>query len=163
LNFQTANNIDAAIDLFNRAIALDPRYAPAYAGLGSAFWHTFEASREPGRVEQARAACAQAVALDAELSSSHVCLGTIALGTGAVEDAVQEFQLALGREPTSDEANLGWRARRREAAPAPRPGHLQARDRPAAAAGRRTRGSARSIASAPATPRRCVNTSWRAR
>jgi serine/threonine-protein kinase len=107
LNFQTAGNIDAAIDLFNRAIALDPRYAPAYAGLGGAFWHKFEASREPGRVEQARTACAEAVALDAELSASHVCLGTIALGTGAVEDAVQEFQLALGREPTSDEANLG--------------------------------------------------------
>jgi len=107
LNFQTAGNIDRAIDLFNRAIALDPRYAPAYAGLGGAFWHKFEATREPGRVDQARTACAEAVALDAELSASHVCLGTIAFGTGAVEDAVQEFQLALSREPTSDEANLG--------------------------------------------------------
>ena len=107
LNYQTAGNVDAAIDLFNRAIAVDPRYAPAYAGLGGAFWHKYEASNEPARVAQARAACAQAVALDPELSASHVCLGTIALGTGAVEDAVQEFQLALGREPTSDEANLG--------------------------------------------------------
>ena len=107
LNYQTAGNIDAAIDLFNRAIALDPRYAPAYAGLGGAFWHQYEASKEPGRVEQARTACAQAVALDAELPESRVCLGTIALGTGAFEEAVQEFQHAVDRQPTSDEATLG--------------------------------------------------------
>ena len=58
-------------------------------------------------MEQARSACAQAVALDPELPASHTCLGTIALGTGAVVDAVHEFQRALDREPTSDEANLG--------------------------------------------------------
>jgi tetratricopeptide (TPR) repeat protein len=107
LNFQTPGNIDAAIDTFNRAIALDPRYAPAYAGLGGAFWQKFEASNEARRIEQARNACAQAVALDPELPASHTCLATIALGTGAVEVAVQEFQRALDREPTSDEANLG--------------------------------------------------------
>jgi serine/threonine-protein kinase len=107
LNSQTEGHVDAAIDLFNRAIALDPGYALAYAGLGGAFWHKYDASKEPGRVEQARSACAQAVALDAELSASHVCLGTIALGTGAFEEAVQEFQRAVDREPTNDEATLG--------------------------------------------------------
>jgi eukaryotic-like serine/threonine-protein kinase len=107
LDYQKPGNVDAAIDLFNRAIALDPRYALAYAGLGGAFWLKFEASQEPIRVEQARAACAQAVALEPELPASHTCLGTIALGTGAVEDAVQAFRRALDREPTSDEANLG--------------------------------------------------------
>jgi serine/threonine-protein kinase len=107
LDFQKPGNIDAAIDLFNRAIALDPRYALAYAGLGGAFWQKFEASQETIRVEQARTSCAQAVALEPDLPASHTCLGTIALGTGAVEDAIQEFQRALAREPTSDEATLG--------------------------------------------------------
>jgi eukaryotic-like serine/threonine-protein kinase len=107
LDYQKPGNVDAAIDRFNRAIALDPRYALAYAGLGGAFWHKFEASQEPIRVEQARAACAQAVALEPELPASHTCLGTVALGTGAVEEAVEAFRRALDREPTSDEANLG--------------------------------------------------------
>ena len=107
LNYQEPGNVDRAIGLFDRAIALDPRYAPAYSGLGAAYWQKYEATQEPSRVQQARAACAQAVALDAELSGSHICLGTIALGTGAAEEAVQHFQQVVAREPTNDEATLG--------------------------------------------------------
>ena len=107
LNYQTPGNIDAAIDLFNRAIALDSRYAPAYAASAARSGRSTRRRTDPARVQQARTACAQAVALDAELPASHVCLGTIALGTGAVEEAVQEFERAVDREPTSDEANLG--------------------------------------------------------
>src|SRR6185503_9744033 len=76
-------------------------------GLGAAYWQKYEATQEPARVQQARAACAQAVALDAELSGSHICLGTIALGAGAAEEAVQHFQQVIAREPTNDEATLG--------------------------------------------------------
>jgi eukaryotic-like serine/threonine-protein kinase len=107
LNYQQPGNIDRAIGLFDRAIALDPRYAPAYSGLGSAYWQKYEASQNPANVQEARAACAQAVALDAELAGSHICLGTIALGTGAPEEAVQHFQRVVDREPTNDEATLG--------------------------------------------------------
>jgi len=107
LNFQQPGNTDRAIEKFDRAIAIDPRYAPAYAGLGAAYWQKYEATQDAARVQQARAACAQAVALDAQLAGSHVCLGTIALGTGQAEQAVEHFQHAVEREPTSDEAPLG--------------------------------------------------------
>jgi tetratricopeptide (TPR) repeat protein len=107
LDFQKPGNIDRAIDAFNGAIALDAGYAQAHAGLGDAFWRKYEASQDASWVQQARAACAQAVALDRELPASHVCAGTIALGTGEFATAVEEFQRAVDREPTSDEATLG--------------------------------------------------------
>ncbi|MBI3493043.1 MAG: tetratricopeptide repeat protein, partial [Acidobacteria bacterium] len=107
LDYQKPGNVDAAIDLFNRAIALDPRYAVAYAGLGGAFWHTYDATHAPIWVQQARTSCAQAVTLDPDLSASHVCLGTVAFGTGALEEAAREFQRAVDQEPMNDEATLG--------------------------------------------------------
>jgi tetratricopeptide (TPR) repeat protein len=60
----------------------------------------YEASHDAAWVPQARA-------LDPESPAAHVCLGTVALGTGAFDEAAGEFQRALNREPTSDEANLG--------------------------------------------------------
>jgi tetratricopeptide (TPR) repeat protein len=119
LDYQKPGNIDAAIDRFNQALAADPKYALAYAGLGRALWQKYEASQDLTFVDQARAACAQAVTFDPDLPASHVCLGTVALGTGAFEDAVQEFQRAVDREPTSDEATLGLaRAHARDGRPA---------------------------------------------
>jgi tetratricopeptide (TPR) repeat protein len=107
LDFQKAGNIDAAIDRFTRAIELDSRFALPHADLGGALWLKYEASHDTAIVTQARAACAQAQSLDPAAASSHLCLGTIALGTGAFADAAREFQAALDREPTSDAAYLG--------------------------------------------------------
>lgn len=107
LDYQKPGNVDAAIDLFNRAIALDPRYALAYAGLGTAFWRKYDTSHDPVWVQQARSSCAQAVSLDPEAAASHICLGTVALGTGAFEEGTHEFQRAVEQEPMNDEANLG--------------------------------------------------------
>src|SRR5450759_5348927 len=87
LDFQKPGNIDAAIDRFNRAIELDPRFALAQAGLGGALWQKYEASHDAAWVPQARAACTQARALDPESPAAHVCLGTVALGTGAFDEA----------------------------------------------------------------------------
>jgi serine/threonine-protein kinase len=58
-------------------------------------------------VQQARTACAQAVSIDPDLSASHVCLGTVALGTGQTDEAAREFRRAVALEPMNDEATLG--------------------------------------------------------
>lgn len=118
LDFQKPGNIDAAIDRFNRAIALDPDFALAQTGLGSALWLKYEASHDAAWVPRARAACMRALAVDPNLPASHVCLGTVALGTGEFDEAVREFQRAVDREPTSDEATLGLaRAQARSGTP----------------------------------------------
>ena len=107
LEYQKPGNVEAAIDRFTRAIALDARYALAQAGLGGALWLQYEASHDPALVARARAACTQARTLDPEAPAAHICLGTVAHGTGAFDEAIREFQRAVDRNPTSDEANLG--------------------------------------------------------
>jgi serine/threonine-protein kinase len=107
LEFQKPGNIDLAIARFTRAIEFDPRFAPAHAGLGGALWLKYEDTHDAAIVPRAQSACAQAVALDSALPAAQICLGTIALGTGAFDAAADAFQHAVDREPTSDEANLG--------------------------------------------------------
>ena len=107
LEYQKPGNIDAAIDRFTRSAELDPRFALPQAGLGGALWLKYEASHDASMVPRARAACAQALALDPAAPASHICLGTIAVGTGAFAEAIGEFQTAIDRAPTSDEAYVG--------------------------------------------------------
>ena len=107
LDYQKPGNIDAAIDRFTRAIARDPLFPAAHAGLGGALWLKYEASRETAIVAQARSACAEALRLDPTSPAAHVCAGTVALGSGRFDEAVAAFQLAIDRDPTSDEGTLG--------------------------------------------------------
>ncbi len=105
--YDKPENIASAIGLFNRALAEDPRYALAYAGLGEAYWLEYELSKDSQRAAQALAACERAVALDSGLSAAHECLGTVFGGTGKYERAVEEFQRAVALDPTSDDAYRG--------------------------------------------------------
>jgi eukaryotic-like serine/threonine-protein kinase len=107
VDFHRPGNIDTAIILFQRALALDPQHALSHAGLGEAYWLKYEATREPGWVDQSRVACRKAVTLDAGSAAAYICLGTVDLGTGEYEKAVADFEHALRTEPTSDEAYVG--------------------------------------------------------
>jgi len=99
--------VESAIAAFNRALAFDPGFAPAYAGLGVAYWKKYESTKDTQYVETARRACEQALLLDGTLAFAHICLGTLHNGTGQYEKAAAEFQLALQSEPTSDDAYVG--------------------------------------------------------
>jgi serine/threonine-protein kinase len=106
-DYHEAENIRSAIDVFHRALERDPRYAPAYAGLGEAYWHQYQQTHEGKWVDEAQSACERAVALDRGLSSGHSCLGVVFAGRGRYEQAIQEFQRAVLLEPTSDDAYRG--------------------------------------------------------
>jgi eukaryotic-like serine/threonine-protein kinase len=106
-NYDRVENLDSAIQVFERALALDPKYALAYAGLGEAYWRKYENRRDPAWVEKSGEACQQANRLDSGLSAAHACLGTLFAGTGKYEEATQEFDRALQSEPTNDGAYRG--------------------------------------------------------
>jgi tetratricopeptide (TPR) repeat protein len=68
-----------AIEHFDRAIALDSTWAPAYAGKASAMGPLFyfrHVPREPGLTEM-RAAARRALALDERLGEAHVAMGIV--------------------------------------------------------------------------------------
>jgi tetratricopeptide (TPR) repeat protein/tRNA A-37 threonylcarbamoyl transferase component Bud32 len=106
-DYYKPESIESAITVFRRALEQDGRYALAHAGMGEAFWRMYELTQDAKYVDQAQAACAQAVAMDSGLSTGHTCLGIVYAGRGKYEQAVQEFQRAVLFEPTSDDAYRG--------------------------------------------------------
>jgi tetratricopeptide (TPR) repeat protein/DNA-binding winged helix-turn-helix (wHTH) protein len=110
LEHHRPGNVDTAITLFQRALALDPSHAPALAGLGLAFWRKFEVTRDPVWVGRARDTCTQAQTADGSLADAQVCLGAVYAGTGEYERATDAFRRALQLQPESDAAHRGLAA-----------------------------------------------------
>jgi len=106
-DYDKPDNIDAAVNLFQQALQLDPTYALAYASLGDAYWKKYLHTKDVSLIHQTRAPCDQALHLDEKLSAAHECLGTVAAGTGHYEEAVTEFGRALDSEPANDDAYRG--------------------------------------------------------
>ncbi|MGC1474674.1 MAG: tetratricopeptide repeat protein, partial [Terriglobales bacterium] len=106
-DYDKPDNIDAAANLFQQALQLDPTYALAYASLGDAYWKKYLHTKDVRLIEGTQAPCNQALHLDEHLSAAHECLGTVAAGTGHYEEAVKEFERAIESEPTNNDAYTG--------------------------------------------------------
>jgi serine/threonine protein kinase/tetratricopeptide (TPR) repeat protein len=106
-NYDRPQNVDNAIQLFQRALGLDKNYALAYAGLGEAFLQKYRFTQIAPTLQQARDSCRTANQLDPQLPTAHSCLGGLAVATGDYAKAVREFSLVLQREPTNDAAYKG--------------------------------------------------------
>ena len=88
-------------------MALDPRFALAYAGLGEAYLAQYQTAKDPDLVAKAVAAGSRAADLDPTLPQVHATLGIIRLTKGDAEDAVREFELALVPNPADAGALRG--------------------------------------------------------
>ena len=97
-------NVDQAIDALTRAIAADPKYALAHTALGEAYWRKYEATRDVALIDQAKAHCEQALAIDSRLAPVHVTLAMLARGRGRYEEAVAVAQGAIELDPASGDA-----------------------------------------------------------
>jgi serine/threonine-protein kinase len=95
LEYQKPENIDAAIKQFDQALQVSPNYAPAYAGLGEAYWRGYEANRGKQWLDLATTSCETALGADPRLAAAHTCLGNLYNDTGRYEKAVDEFDRAL--------------------------------------------------------------------
>ncbi len=106
-NYEREENLDQAVAVFQSALNTDPAYALAYAGLGEAYWRKYEATGDTAWVDHARQSCGRAVALDGNLPASHLCLGTLANGTGQYAQGEEEFRKVIAAEPTNTRAYGG--------------------------------------------------------
>jgi eukaryotic-like serine/threonine-protein kinase len=103
-DYKSQDNIDNAIAQFQRAIAIDQNYAPAYAAMGLAYNTGFVwKDQDKEWVDKAKTACDRALSLTPQLAEGHTCVGNVFLSTGRYEDAVQELQRSLDLDHNSDE------------------------------------------------------------
>jgi eukaryotic-like serine/threonine-protein kinase len=105
--YDKPGNLDLAVAGFNEAIKTDPRFAIAFAGLGEAYLAKYTNSRDKRWLDEASAACTQALKLNDQLAPVHVTIGRINDFSGKHDLALQEFQRALTLEPHNPDAMFG--------------------------------------------------------
>ncbi len=99
-----AAHVAGAIADFERALALDPRYAAAYVGLANAHFWQYEMSRARNGPDGALLARAidhvrRAIELERDLADAHATLAFLLVGAGRAADARAAARRAVALEP----------------------------------------------------------------
>jgi TolB-like protein len=96
-------NIRRSIDLYQRALGLDPGFARAHAALASAYvvlpGYSREQGDEAGIMPLAEAAARQALSIDPKIGEAHAVLAQMNAGRGDLLDAESGFFFAISLEP----------------------------------------------------------------
>ena len=101
-NRRTRQDFQQAIDYFQRAIAKDPNYAPAYSGLADSYglMSGYDTSLPASEVmPKARAAALKAVQLDGGLAEAHTSLAVVAQNGWDWQTAENEYRRAIQLDP----------------------------------------------------------------
>jgi serine/threonine protein kinase/tetratricopeptide (TPR) repeat protein len=98
----TKNGMQFAIQLFQKAIELDPRYAGAYAGLGEAYATLYQNfDRRETWLDKAIESSLKALMYDSTLSEAYAALGLAYLHKKSIEEAITATQKAIELDPKS--------------------------------------------------------------
>ncbi len=100
-------HLDEAGEDFKQALALDPNFALAYAGLCERYVRGYEKSRDASLVPQAEAACARALQLDGSLSEVTAALAHLYQVMGRNTQAEGLYRDALRRDPDNADNHIG--------------------------------------------------------
>jgi TolB-like protein/Flp pilus assembly protein TadD len=96
---------ERAIGLFQKALELDPNYAPAYAGLSGAYSQRVGLfGFQPGWIDTAIEVAEKAISLDPNLAEGHKALGLAVMQKGWYRRALQAYQKALELNPNLEPA-----------------------------------------------------------
>ena len=97
---ETRPDLEFAMQMFDMAILLDPKFALAYAGIAHActliyFWH----ERNSRWLEKALAACEQALKLDPQRAEVLVARGQLFYAEKKYTEAIEYARMAIERSP----------------------------------------------------------------
>ncbi len=100
-----------ALSLYEKAVALDPKFADAYAGYARVavdVWRLDVDQVMPGPVARKRAyeAAAQALALDANNPGAYSVLGVLQMADSRYNEAITSTRNAVSLDPTNAEAYI---------------------------------------------------------
>jgi tetratricopeptide (TPR) repeat protein len=95
-------NLDSAIEVFQKALAQDPAYALARAGLAEAYLRKYKATKAQDLISQARASAQNAMELNATLAPVHYAMGLIHAEGGEYEFAIERFRSSIKIQPDPD-------------------------------------------------------------
>jgi adenylate cyclase len=100
-NKRSGVDLRKAIDYFNQAIAKDPNYALAYAGLADSYMllPNYGGASTREAIAPARGAVTKALALDDSLAEAHASLGLLDTLELHLKQAVGDFERAIQLKP----------------------------------------------------------------
>jgi adenylate cyclase len=107
----TKEAIVQARQTYEKAVALDPQYAEAYARLGLTYYRewVWRWSADPQTLERALALAHQAVALDDSLPMAHSLLSLVSARKQQYEQASAEGERAIALDPNNADS-YAWQA-----------------------------------------------------
>jgi len=100
-NRRGADNLTRSITYFERAVAIDPQYGRAYAGMASvyALLPEYTDSPPPDVLQRTRDAAGKALAIDSTLAEAHTALGLASIHAWDFPMAERQYRMAIAREP----------------------------------------------------------------
>ncbi len=104
---RTSDVLQNAQRLFHRALALDPGYALALAGLCETHLAVYIRTRSVATVDDAESDCQAALEIDPSLPEVHTALGYLYWHTGEFDAADRQFRTAIDTDPNFYEAYAG--------------------------------------------------------
>jgi TolB-like protein/tetratricopeptide (TPR) repeat protein/DNA-binding winged helix-turn-helix (wHTH) protein len=100
-------SLDEAGESFRRALAEDPKFALAYAGLCERYALGYDKTREATLIPQAESACGEALKLDPSLREVSAALGQLYLVSGRYERATAMYRDAVSADPENADGYVG--------------------------------------------------------
>ncbi|MSO61716.1 MAG: hypothetical protein EXQ50_06465 [Acidobacteria bacterium] len=101
---ELTGSIQAALKEFSDAVALDPRFAVAHAGLAEAQWAMYAQTNDKTWAERAMTSTTTAIGLEPERPSVRYTAALTLFRSGRFQEANAEVDRALALQPTYEEA-----------------------------------------------------------
>ena len=100
-NRRGADNLTRAISHFERAVAIDPNFGRAYAGMASvyALLPEYTDSPPPNVLKLTQDAAGKALAIDSTLAVAHTALGLASIHAWDYPTAERQYRMAIALEP----------------------------------------------------------------